>query len=230
MRAHRAEFPLRAMWRVPGLSPAGYHDWLKRPPSARTPGRGARGEDRGDLDGRRRDVRPSADPRGAPGRGRALLDLPAFGLQPPPEPGGQIVRVEIQCRTVLLSAATGPPSPGPERRRSPSLGAALQGPPRGARPRPRADSARFRARRAGAGSRGSGRGVRIRAGGPPAAASPLCSSVARLPHAGTRRIVRASPAVLVVEGVPERAERLLPARSGDVHADRLRPESRQEIG
>jgi len=37
-------------------------------------------------------------------------------------------------------------------------------------------------------------------------------------HSGPRRIVRASPAVLVVEGVPERAERLLPARRRDVQA------------
>ena len=43
-------------------------------------------------------------------------------------------------------------------------------------------------------------------------------AVARLLHSGPRRIVRASPAVLVVEGVPERAERLLPARRGDVQA------------
>ena len=35
MRAHRAEFPLRAMCRVLGLSPSGYYDWLGRPPSAR---------------------------------------------------------------------------------------------------------------------------------------------------------------------------------------------------
>ncbi len=35
MRAHRAEFPLRAMCRVLGLSPSGYYDWLRRPPSDR---------------------------------------------------------------------------------------------------------------------------------------------------------------------------------------------------
>ena len=35
MKAHRAEFPLAAMCRVLGLSPSGYYDWLKRPPSAR---------------------------------------------------------------------------------------------------------------------------------------------------------------------------------------------------
>ena len=35
MKAHRAEFPLAAMCRVLGLSPSGYHDWLKRPPSRR---------------------------------------------------------------------------------------------------------------------------------------------------------------------------------------------------
>ena len=35
MKAHRAEFPLAAMCRVLGLSPSGYYDWLKRPPSER---------------------------------------------------------------------------------------------------------------------------------------------------------------------------------------------------
>ena len=35
MKAHRAEFPLAAMCRVLGLSPSGYYDWLKRPPSRR---------------------------------------------------------------------------------------------------------------------------------------------------------------------------------------------------
>ena len=35
MRAHRATFPVGAMCRVLGLSPSGYYDWLRRPPSAR---------------------------------------------------------------------------------------------------------------------------------------------------------------------------------------------------
>ena len=35
MRAHRAVFPLAAMCRGLGLSTSGYHDWLRRPPSAR---------------------------------------------------------------------------------------------------------------------------------------------------------------------------------------------------
>ena len=35
MSAHRAIFPLAAMCRVLGLSTRGYHDWLRRPPSAR---------------------------------------------------------------------------------------------------------------------------------------------------------------------------------------------------
>jgi hypothetical protein len=43
-------------------------------------------------------------------------------------------------------------------------------------------------------------------------------AVTGLLHPGSRRIVRTSPAVFVVEGVPERAERLLPARRGDVEA------------
>ncbi len=36
MSDHRAEFPVRAMCRVLGLSPSGYYAWLKRKPSART--------------------------------------------------------------------------------------------------------------------------------------------------------------------------------------------------
>ena len=43
-------------------------------------------------------------------------------------------------------------------------------------------------------------------------------AVAGLLHPGPRRIVRTSPAVFDVVGVPERAERLLPARRGDVEA------------
>ena len=35
MKAYRAIFPLAAMCRVLGLSPSGYYDWLRRPPSAR---------------------------------------------------------------------------------------------------------------------------------------------------------------------------------------------------
>ena len=42
--------------------------------------------------------------------------------------------------------------------------------------------------------------------------------VAGLLHPGPRRIVRASPAVFGVESVPEGAEGLLPARSGDIEA------------
>ncbi len=35
MKAHRADFPIRAMCRVLELSSSGYYDWLKRRPSAR---------------------------------------------------------------------------------------------------------------------------------------------------------------------------------------------------
>ena len=43
-------------------------------------------------------------------------------------------------------------------------------------------------------------------------------AVSGLLHPGPRRVVWTSPAVFGVEGVPERAERLLPARRGDVEA------------
>ena len=54
-------------------------------------------------------------------------------------------------------------------------------------------------------------------------------AVSGLLDPGPRRIVRTAPAALVVEGVPERIERPPPARRGDVEADPLGPESRQEI-
>ncbi|MDE2658681.1 MAG: hypothetical protein OXI45_00525, partial [Acidobacteriota bacterium] len=43
-------------------------------------------------------------------------------------------------------------------------------------------------------------------------------AVAGLLHPGPCRIIRASPAVFVVEGVPQRAEGLLPTRRRDVEA------------
>ena len=50
-----------------------------------------------------------------------LLDLPAFGLQPSPQPIGEIVRARSSLHTALLSAATGL-SRGPVLSGSPCLG------------------------------------------------------------------------------------------------------------
>lgn len=36
MKEHQADFPVRAMCRVLGLSPSGYYAWLQRPPSVRS--------------------------------------------------------------------------------------------------------------------------------------------------------------------------------------------------
>ena len=44
-----------------------------------------------------------------------LLDLPALGLEPAPQPLGQSLRARSQVRAVFLSAATGPRSRGPAR-------------------------------------------------------------------------------------------------------------------
>ena len=54
-------------------------------------------------------------------------------------------------------------------------------------------------------------------------------AVPGLLHSGPGRIVRAAPAVLVVEGVPERIERPLPSRRGNVEAPaRLKVAARRE--
>ena len=78
-----------------------------------------------------------------------FLDLPAFPLQPLPQPPGQIVRVGSHVLTALLSDATGPGSRGTAPSGSPFLGAALRGPPPAGRRRHRPGSAPCRARHAG---------------------------------------------------------------------------------
>ena len=64
-----------------------------------------------------------------------------FGLQPFPQPRGQVVRVGSHVRIALLSAATGPPSLDQGPSGSPCLGAAPPGPPPA---RQSTTSARFR--------------------------------------------------------------------------------------
>ena len=97
-------------------------------------------------------------------------------------------------------------------------GAALRGPPLAGRRQPLHDSAPCRARHAGAGSPGSGRGGGFE---PEAGAQPRrldVGAVAGLLHPGPRRVVWLTPTVFVVEGVAERVERPPPPRRGDVEA------------
>ena len=103
---------------------------------------------------------------------RQLLDRLAFGLQPSPQPFGQIVRVGSHVRTALLSVATGRRSWDLEPSGSSCPGVAPPGPPPARLRRHLPGSAPCRARHAGAGSRGSGRAGRARAQGRPAAGPP----------------------------------------------------------
>ena len=51
VKAHRAQFPIRVMCRVLGLSPSGYYAWLKRLPSNRArQDQALREKDRADLE------------------------------------------------------------------------------------------------------------------------------------------------------------------------------------
>ncbi len=126
-------------------------------------------------------------------RGR-LLDLPEVGLQPAPEPLGQVVRVGSHVRIALLSAATGLQVVGSQRRQVvPALARHLQahllqgGDDIGPVP--------YRARHARAGSLGSGRGGRARVRARPAAAPPRRRRGARVaaPAPGPGRPARSNP-------------------------------------
>ena len=126
------------------------------------------------LDGTQRVPRDALRVRAEPpelARGQ-FLDLSPLVPQPPPQPLGQIVRARKSWAYSPPFSRQRSPVAGSSAVMYPCLGAAPQGPPPARRQRHRFGFALVRARRAGAGSPGSGRGARVRAGGRPAAAPP----------------------------------------------------------
>ena len=85
MRAHQAEFPIRIMCRVLGLSPSGYYAWLKRAPSAR-----ARRD--AELVTKIRQIHD--DNRGVYGRPRIFAELKDEGEQVGEKRVGRLMRQE----------------------------------------------------------------------------------------------------------------------------------------
>ena len=85
MKAHRALFPIRAMYRVLGLSPSGYYAWLGRPPSARS---------RRDDELRVLVRRSWQASRRTYGRPRIHADLKAQGVKASPKRIARIMREE----------------------------------------------------------------------------------------------------------------------------------------
>lgn len=72
MKAHQAEFPVRTMCRVLGLSPSGYYEWRGRGPSARA---------RGDAALLEQIERHHLDSRGTYGAPRIHADLAEAGVR-----------------------------------------------------------------------------------------------------------------------------------------------------
>lgn len=72
MKAHQAEFPVRTMCRVLGLSPSGYYEWRDRGPSARA---------RSDAALLEQIERHHLDSRGTYGAPRIHADLAAAGVR-----------------------------------------------------------------------------------------------------------------------------------------------------
>ena len=167
------------------------------------------------LDGTQRVVRDGARPLAKPPQlaRRRLLDLPAVGLQPVPQPGGQVVRVRSPAHTALPSAATASRCPDRGRSRSPSLAGHLEagllqgGDHVAAAPHHTVLDTLQQV----VADQLARAGFVLEAG--PQLRRLQVGAMAGLLRPGARRVVRAAPAVLVVEGVAQRVEGLLPARS-----------------
>ena len=83
VKAHRAQFPIRVMCRVLGLSPSGYYAWLKRPPSNRA---------RQDQALREKIVQIWNENRRVYGRPRLHAELRARGERTSPKRVGRLMR------------------------------------------------------------------------------------------------------------------------------------------
>ena len=83
MKAHRAQFPIRVMCRVLGLSPSGYYAWLKRLPSNRA---------RQDQALREKIVQIWNENRRVYGRPRLHAELRARGERTSPKRVGRLMR------------------------------------------------------------------------------------------------------------------------------------------
>ncbi len=83
MKAYRAQFPIRVMCRVLGLSPSGYYAWLKRPPSNRA---------RQDQALREKIVQIWNENRRVYGRPRLHAELRARGERTSPKRVGRLMR------------------------------------------------------------------------------------------------------------------------------------------
>ncbi len=85
MKANQADFPVRAMCRVLGLSPSGYYAWLERPPSARA---------RRDAELAAKITQIHADNRQVYGRPRIFAELKEEGERVGEKRVGRLMRQE----------------------------------------------------------------------------------------------------------------------------------------